>query len=65
MPKPVPKYNPLGPFKIRERVLRGYCREIGGYSEWEEYQVVQGRTIISRHDTRLQAEKAKRECEKS
>lgn len=52
------KINPLGPFKIRERTLRGYSREAQGYTAWDEAQIVQGRTIVSRHDTREQAERA-------
>lgn len=42
---------------IRERERRGYVREAQGYTAWTEYQVVEGRKILSRHDTLDQAER--------
>jgi len=45
--------------KIRHRYRRGYVKELGCYSNWQEYQVVNGRKILSRHDTQDQAERAR------
>lgn len=41
--------------KIRERQRRGYSREAGGYTAWNEIQVVQGRKVIGRYDLISQA----------
>lgn len=54
----MPKINPLGPFKIRERARINASPKPGFRQAWTEYQVVQGSTIVSRHDTRAQAENA-------
>lgn len=44
--------------KIRVRNLSGYSREAGGYIGWTEYQVVRGRKIIGRYETKSAAERA-------
>lgn len=49
--------------KIRERELRGYVREVGGYGGWREFQVVDGRKIIGRFEIREAAEAFMREQE--
>lgn len=41
--------------KIRERHRRGYVKEVGGYTGWHEWQVVEGRKIIARFDMEHQA----------
>jgi len=57
------KINPLGPFVIRERHRIKSSPKPGMRQAWTEYQVVQGRTIVSRHDLRKHAEAHKRELE--
>ena len=45
-------------YKIRERWRCGRPREAyGEHVEWHEYQVVEGRHIVRRFDTREQAER--------
>lgn len=48
---------------IRKRSRRGYLKEANGYSAWEEWQVVQGRKVIGRHEHRDEALKQKRQVE--
>jgi len=55
------KINPLGPFVIRERERIRASPKAGLRQQWTEFQVVQGRTVVSRHDTYRQAEKARAE----
>lgn len=45
-------------YKVRYRTRRGYTPEAQGYTTWNEYQVVMGRKVISRHDTQEQADRA-------
>lgn len=42
--------------KIRTRERRGYVKEAQGYTAWTEYQVVIGRKVVFRGETREQAE---------
>lgn len=44
-------------FKIRYRSRRGYTREAGGYTGWNEYQVVAGRKVVGRYDLLEQAQR--------
>lgn len=51
----------IGRFTIRERHRRGYVREAQGYTAWTEWQVVDGRKVVGRHDFREQAERQARQ----
>lgn len=52
------KIDDGGALKIRLRDRSGYSREAGGYTCWSEYQIVRGRKIIGRYETRKAAEEA-------
>ena len=57
-----PIVNPIyGRVGIRHRDRRGYAKEAQGYTAWSEWQVTQGRRVLSRHDTEQQARKWVRE----
>lgn len=48
----------MSDLKIRKRERRGRPREaFGDYAAWTEYQVVEGRKVLLRFDTREQAER--------
>lgn len=62
MAKPQPEevipHKPHWVAKIRKRSRSGYVKEAGGYTGWDEYQLVSGRKILSRHELLSQAVKA-------
>jgi hypothetical protein len=51
----------LAPYKIRKRERREASPKSGLDGGWTEYQVVLGRRVMSRWDTREQAQKAIKE----
>lgn len=53
-------YDPSGvALSIKFRQRRGRLPEtLGAYTTWAEWQVKQGRAVISRHDTEIQARNA-------
>lgn len=50
-----PSSSPAGGYTIRMRTRRQASPPRGMKSAWEEWQVVDGKRVVSRHDTERQA----------